>query len=618
MHRGDVHSRKIPKKEVYPATCEHPPLSVSPVQTVFIASQPARHTRSHVAAPLGVWGRRLVPHWEVLGGKPPVKVLALAMFSLALTLWHTPLTTAQTPNGLYEIDDDDYWRDRCLILISANALDEAQIACEQALGLEPDDEDLWLTYTSLLQQLDQPAEALVAVNTAINEGANDSPSYLAQCQIQVTLEQYDAAIASCDRALDRDRHWHPHSPATAWDYRGLALAGLGQWDEAIASYNHVLDLDPQQSGFRTRRCEALNHMGEHREALINCDAALAYNRDWGTASPDTALHQRAIALAQINDPQRAIAAYDHTLSVDENSFTVWLEQGLLLAAQHRNEDSLQSLNQAVRLNPTSSIAQVFRCEVLNRLEQHEVALNACELAIAGDGIWDDLGIGQAWDQQGIAYAHLGDFDTALALSNRAVGFLPTYAPAWVHQSAILWHLNRHEEAILAANQALSLDRALISAWFNQALAYRSQGNYDQALQAYDAIVALDNQNAQAWSNRSVILWYLKRYDDAVDSADEAIARQPDSYVGWYNRGTALASLGNFQDALIAYDEALERSPNNVDILAGQGQLLNSLGRSDDALAILETATQISAEHELTNSLLTEIQTNQSQRSPLAQ
>ncbi|MEM9446908.1 MAG: tetratricopeptide repeat protein [Cyanobacteria bacterium P01_E01_bin.6] len=531
------------------------------------------------------------------------------LIALPLTLLLTTPALAQTPARLYGIDDEDYWRDRCHILIGANALETARIACEQALGIEPNDDDLWLTYTALLQQLDEPAEALVAIYTAINEGADDSPSYLAQCQIQVTLEQYDEALASCDDALAHDRHWGTNSPDDAWEYRGLALAGMEDWEGAIASYNHVIHLDPDRSGFRTRRCEALNYLGKPREALINCDAALGYNQDWGNTSPEMALYHRAIALAQIGDPDRAIAAYDLTLSADDTSFDRWLEQGLLLAAQNHNDDSLHALEQAVRLNPSSSKAHVFRCDVLNRLERHSEALEACELAIAGDGTWGPLGIGQVWDQQSISHAHLGNFDTALALSNRAVGFLPTYAPAWAHQAAIHWHLEQYEQAIAASNQALTIDRSLVTAWFNQAIAYRSQGDYEPALQAYDEVVALAPQQENAWANRSVILWYLQRYEEAIDSADEAIARQPDSYIGWYNRGTALASLGHFQDALIAYNEALTKAPNHPDILAGQGHALYALGQTNDALEALETAIRINPDHSLTYSLLIEIEEN---------
>ncbi|MEL6320877.1 MAG: tetratricopeptide repeat protein [Cyanobacteria bacterium J06626_14] len=543
---------------------------------------------------------------------PTHHVLMRHAFLLTLTAFIAAPVLAQEPSGLYGIDDEDYWSNRCQILMTVDALDTARTACEQALGLEPDDEALWLTYAMLLQRLDQPTEALVAISTAITEGADDSPSYLTQCQIQVDLAQYEAAHSSCRLALERDRHWGPFHRDDAWDYHGLALAVMEQWEAAIASYNHVIHQDPSRSGFRARRCEALNHLGRHREALINCDSALRYDQGWGMVSPEVALHQRAIALAQINEPEQAIAAYDRTLTANNTGFNLWLEQGLLLADHQRNEDSLHAFEQAVRLNPESSMAQVFRCEILNQLGHYEAALDACDMAIAGDGSWGPLGIGHVWDQQSISHTHLGDFDTALALSNRAVGFLPAYAPAWTHQSAIHWHLGQYDAAIAASNQAIALDRTLISAWFNQALAYRSQGDYERALGAYDEIIALAPGDEHAWSNRSVILWYLERYDEAVDAADEAIARQPDSHLGWYNRGTALASLGHLQEALTAYDEALTRAPEHPDVLTGQGYVWLALGHFDEAINSLETALRVYPNHQLADTLLLEIEANQEQ------
>jgi tetratricopeptide (TPR) repeat protein len=53
------------------------------------------------------------------------------------------------------------------------------------------------------------------------------------------LERYDDALASYDRAL-----WLNPDIPQAWNNRGNALRRLGQRDEAIASYDHALDLNP--------------------------------------------------------------------------------------------------------------------------------------------------------------------------------------------------------------------------------------------------------------------------------------------------------------------------------------------------------------------------------------
>jgi tetratricopeptide (TPR) repeat protein len=58
------------------------------------------------------------------------------------------------------------------------------------------------------------------------------------------------------------------SPALAWYNRGLAQAKLGQYQEAIASYDQAVELNPTYSLALVERCQALSSMNQYSEALL--------------------------------------------------------------------------------------------------------------------------------------------------------------------------------------------------------------------------------------------------------------------------------------------------------------------------------------------------------------
>jgi Flp pilus assembly protein TadD len=55
----------------------------------------------------------------------------------------------------------------------------------------------------------------------------------------VDLGQFEEAIASYDKALQIKPDYHE-----AWSNRGVALMNLGQFEQAIASYDKALQFKP--------------------------------------------------------------------------------------------------------------------------------------------------------------------------------------------------------------------------------------------------------------------------------------------------------------------------------------------------------------------------------------
>ena len=86
------------------------------------------------------------------------------------------------------------------------------------------------------------------------------------------MSRHDDAIASFDRAIEID----PNS-TESWFRRGQTLEHLGNCKAAIASYDKALSLNPRSDKTWYNRGLVLSRLGEHEDAIACFDQAIALN-----------------------------------------------------------------------------------------------------------------------------------------------------------------------------------------------------------------------------------------------------------------------------------------------------------------------------------------------------
>jgi tetratricopeptide (TPR) repeat protein len=487
------------------------------------------------------------------------------------------------------LNDVYYWATLCRLQRDAREYDKALAACEQAIALEPDAADLWALRSSVLLEVQNYPDAIVSADQALFFDPRYSLASAYLCMGYAGLNNAEAALDACNDALRIDGNWGDSSPAMAWLYRGIILSQAGQPEQAAIALERALLEEPDDSLALAYQCRVRVDLGLAQTAFPSCEAARLGNGRWGNESPAIAWAEQGRAHAQMRDFSAAIAAYDQALAINPSDPSIWTAQGQILQQLQRPEEALTSFTRATELAATYSLAHLGRCATLNRLGQHEPALEACNLAIQGDGRWGDLSLATALNQRSIALTGLNQYEDALASINRAVGMAPNDAEAHNHQGVILWYLERYDEALAANQTALDLAPETVRAWLNRGIILRSMGRYNEALAAYDQGLELAPYDGDIWANRSVVLWNLQRYPEALESANQAIGRNPESAQAWFNRAIALTSLAQWPEALDAYTQVIALTPQDASAHTGQGLALFRLQRYPEAIAAFQVA-----------------------------
>jgi tetratricopeptide (TPR) repeat protein len=122
--------------------------------------------------------------------------------------------------------------------------------------------------------------------------------------IYIINQEYEDAIAAYDHALeikpDKDQ---------AWNNKGVALGNLGRYEEAIAAYDHALQIKPDKDEAWNNKGNVLGNLGRHEEAITAYDQALQIKPD-----KDEAWNNRGYALLKMGKYDEGMESVNKSIS----------------------------------------------------------------------------------------------------------------------------------------------------------------------------------------------------------------------------------------------------------------------------------------------------------------
>jgi tetratricopeptide (TPR) repeat protein len=131
-------------------------------------------------------------------------------------------------------------------------------------------------------------------------------------------------------------------------------------------------------------------------------------------------------------------------SLEENASTL-NDRGVDLYAQGKYDEAIKCYDEAIEIDPQSSLA---------------------------------------WNNKGAALFSLGKYDEALQAYDRAIEIAPKYASAWNNKGSALYNEGKYNEAIQAYDRAIDIDSEYANAWHNNGLALKALGRTKDADAAF--------------------------------------------------------------------------------------------------------------------------------------
>ena len=162
-----------------------------------------------------------------------------------------------------------------------------------------------------------------------------------------------------DLMTDLEKQAHTTNTNSAWFNLGYCQNKLKRYDETIACYDKLLDVDPQDAFIWKLKVISLLHLKRYDKAIVCSGKALEID-----SQDANAWTLKGIALAHQKRYDEAIACYDKALKIEPQDTSVWNLKGSLLDELECYDEAIACYEKALEIEPQDAYAAFNRAEAL--------------------------------------------------------------------------------------------------------------------------------------------------------------------------------------------------------------------------------------------------------------
>ena len=130
--------------------------------------------------------------------------------------------------------------------------------------------------------------------------------------------------------------------------------------------------------------------------------------------------------------------------------------------------------------------------------------------------------GNAYNNRGLAYAALGQYQEAIDDYTRAIRLDPNHLYAYNNRGLAYAALGQYQEAIHDYNQAIELNPTDMNAYYNRGLSWFKLGEYKQAIWNHKRVIEFGRGDSDVYFSRGLANEMLGKYSFAWSDFDQAL------------------------------------------------------------------------------------------------
>ncbi|NPV38730.1 hypothetical protein BREVNS_1902 [Brevinematales bacterium NS] len=270
------------------------------------------------------------------------------------------------------------------------------------------------------------------------------------------------------------------------------------------------------------------------------------------------------------------------------------DRGMVYFFQMKYTNAIEEFSLAFAQNDRPIEAAIMQMESLRNLQEYEVGLRVCDLALKSFSNSLALRIEKLLLAADIFTSGQTKDDTLVVECYiESKKYSPTNS--WDYRAlGSFFHSVMHDQprAVWCYSKAIEIDPKFYVAYFGRGYIYFNLGYYEKALEDYSLAISLNPKNAVAYNNRAVIYEKLREYRKALKDYSSAIALCQNNPYFYDNRGHIYYYLGKYTKAIQDYTKAIELHPTFTDAYLHRGDVYFALRQYDKAKLDLEKAIEL--------------------------
>ena len=494
-------------------------------------------------------------------------------------------------------EDAKWYGERALVLRQMKRYDEALANYAQAIELEPKTAKWLSERASLLRDIERCEEALADYSRAIELEPENAWNFAWRASLLRDMRHYNEALADLNRAVELEPEEH-----FRFGHRAELLEGLGRYEEAVADYTRAIELKGEKTkqiesppefkpgdrviylggrDYELRRGHIYHLLGRYKEALADFNHAIQLDPDaaWAIAP-------RGVTYLEMGCYGEALADLDRAVELDSGYTLAIAGRGTTYMEMRRYEEALAEFDKVIELDPDCTWAIANRGVTYLRMGCYEEAL--ADLRRAHELETDNA---QIVANLGATCLQMEHYEEALAHFSRAIELDSNYAWVIAHRGVTYRQIERYNEALADFDRAIELKPDLAWAIVSRGETYRQMKRYEEALADFNRAIELDPDYAWAIASRGLTYLQMERYEEALADFNRVIELDPDLAEAIASRGETYRQMERYEEALADFNRAIELKPDKDWYLYNRALTYQSLDQADKAQADLRVAIQ---------------------------
>ena len=347
--------------------------------------------------------------------------------------------------------------------------------------------------------------------------------------------------------------------ADAHNILGVTLAAMDRFEDAVASLDRAIRINPQAPSYHANLGEVLRQAGKTEEAAPPLEAAVR---------------------------------------LDPNNAQALNNLGIIHYEQKKYDDAVDYYHRALKSRPNMSEALNNLGNALRMTGDLDGAAYAYQEALTHRDVYPE-----AYNNLGTLLQQDRRLEEAEHALRKAIQQNPRYVEAHNNLAQLLFAQKNELEALRVLGDALKFAPKNVQTLLVTAKVQLRRSNFDAAEQAARIALQEEPENSEALTVLGQVLHETDRYDEAIEVLDKALKTNPESSEALNFYGVALKSVGRLEEAREAIIKALQLNDAMYGAYANLNDLVNfSDGVGEELFnrmdAIFESVENLEAEQYL--------------------
>lgn len=439
-------------------------------------------------------------------------------------------------------------------------------------------------YNTILETWKQDSSGMFRKKEEKERAAADAERKLVNhCYNDLKHENYADAEVKLKDVSTR----FPENELVYWGL-GWAQYRTGRYDEALASFDRALALNPKNHGTYVAKAMCYHFKEQPDQEAAMFDHVLEVKADL-----DYIFYNRGLAQAKLNNSVAERESYESAVAVNSGNHLAWYNLGLCHNRDGQPLMAIRSFQRAREISPRFFEAFYNEGVLLGKLGQDTQAMSSFDTCISLQQEDDE-----SFKSRGIAEVMTGQYEGAVESYEEYLGANPDDREAWANYGLALYGVEQLDEAMAYTEKYIERIPEDARVWYNKALILYKMGDKQAAMEAFDKSLEINDDYDMVWYQKALLMGELEMYEGEIKFLSRFLDRNEQDLRGWFELGMANFKLGMaakelsdqqryFTAAVTAFDHALDVQRTDLKTWLHKTISLNKLRRYEEALECIK-------------------------------